>query len=367
MRKPLLLMTAALCAALTLHAEDKYELVFVGKKADGNTATANPTKGQTMTKQENGSWTCTVQEIDVVKTGFKIVNNDTDAINAVPGSLGVEKWSGLSAWHTQFGAGHGVAALSLDADAEPLLVTDFVTLNKGTGHSPGELTFTGGVQKASNVTITFWPNDKMVSATGTVTSYQDMVIQDTDEKGAGIANVTDNTTKEVTTQHVFALKHEGNGKYSGEYDFGNDNARKTFIIHAKAHTKPCYGFADDTEDFGTENKSRATVSYTRTLIPYSINTENARQPGVPNGTASISKVVSKSAAATLTGVHSVEFDANTGELTLTADESTGIDNVAGDDSLAPVQYYNLQGIQVENPCGGIFLRRQGNAVTKVVL
>lgn len=37
------------------------------------------------------------------------------------------------------------------------------------------------------------------------------------------------------------------------------------------------------------------------------------------------------------------------------------------DANSPVEYYNLQGIRVDNPSGGIFIRRQGNNVTKVRL
>ncbi len=34
---------------------------------------------------------------------------------------------------------------------------------------------------------------------------------------------------------------------------------------------------------------------------------------------------------------------------------------------APVEYYNLQGVRVENPANGLYIRRQGNSVSKVVL
>lgn len=46
--------------------------------------------------------------------------------------------------------------------------------------------------------------------------------------------------------------------------------------------------------------------------------------------------------------------------------NTGIDEVTvpTDDT---VEYYNLQGIRVTNPTGGLYLRRQGNRVTKVIL
>lgn len=45
---------------------------------------------------------------------------------------------------------------------------------------------------------------------------------------------------------------------------------------------------------------------------------------------------------------------------------SGITDITADNAAAPVEYYNLQGIRVANPQGGIFIRRQGNEVTKVV-
>ncbi len=48
-------------------------------------------------------------------------------------------------------------------------------------------------------------------------------------------------------------------------------------------------------------------------------------------------------------------------------ETTGIENVAVDSQNAPVEFFNLQGVRVENPSAGIFIRRQGNNVSKVVI
>lgn len=45
---------------------------------------------------------------------------------------------------------------------------------------------------------------------------------------------------------------------------------------------------------------------------------------------------------------------------------SGIEDV-GADVNAPVEYYNLQGVKVENPSNGIFIKKQGNKATKVVL
>ncbi len=47
-------------------------------------------------------------------------------------------------------------------------------------------------------------------------------------------------------------------------------------------------------------------------------------------------------------------------------ESSAIENVEVDAN-APVEYYNLQGVKVANPENGIFIKKQGNKTTKVVL
>ena len=49
----------------------------------------------------------------------------------------------------------------------------------------------------------------------------------------------------------------------------------------------------------------------------------------------------------------------------TFDTTTAIDEVAADN--AAVEYYNLQGVKVVNPENGIFIKKQGNKVAKVVL
>lgn len=46
---------------------------------------------------------------------------------------------------------------------------------------------------------------------------------------------------------------------------------------------------------------------------------------------------------------------------------TGVEDVTVADENAPVEYYNLQGIRVSNPEGGIYIRRQGNTATKVLV
>lgn len=46
---------------------------------------------------------------------------------------------------------------------------------------------------------------------------------------------------------------------------------------------------------------------------------------------------------------------------------TGIDDIVIESTDAPVEYFTLQGVKVENPSNGIYIRRQGDKVTKVAI
>lgn len=54
------------------------------------------------------------------------------------------------------------------------------------------------------------------------------------------------------------------------------------------------------------------------------------------------------------------------KITIVAEKSA-IDEVAEDDEAANEEYFTLQGVKVENPEKGIYIRKQGSKVTKVVL
>jgi len=46
-------------------------------------------------------------------------------------------------------------------------------------------------------------------------------------------------------------------------------------------------------------------------------------------------------------------------------KTTGIADINVDNANAPVEYFNLQGIRVENPANGLYIRRQGTKVEKI--
>lgn len=47
--------------------------------------------------------------------------------------------------------------------------------------------------------------------------------------------------------------------------------------------------------------------------------------------------------------------------------TSGVESIVTDNTDAPVEYYNLQGVRVENPSAGLYIRRQGNTATKVLV
>lgn len=51
----------------------------------------------------------------------------------------------------------------------------------------------------------------------------------------------------------------------------------------------------------------------------------------------------------------------------TPEGGSAIEGVEADNAAAPVEYFNLQGVKVANPEGGLFIKVQGNKATKVVL
>lgn len=71
----------------------------------------------------------------------------------------------------------------------------------------------------------------------------------------------------------------------------------------------------------------------------------------------------------VTGNYTVTVDLHNNNTDLKKLVMTGVENILTDNNAenAPVEYFNLQGQRVAQPEHGIFIRRQGNTATKVVL
>lgn len=344
MKKALLSLSMVMALGFGVQADVTYELVFVGKTSTGIDANNNPGKGEIMTKNADGSYSCTVPEINVSVSGFKITSDDADVMAAAK-AIGV---ASPGAWHTQMGAKpFSDGALNLDEDASPLELIDFVTEVTNTGHTPGEIQFAGGVTKAENVTFTFWPAQKLLKAVGTPTEWAE------GENSYGICNSTNGWAKPTP---ALLFTHEGNGIYTlEEYDFDVEGAA-SFKIR-KNNTKPIYGFAAEQDAF-------TPTLLSQRLVAYHVDSEKRREPGDASKAASVQVTIAKTVKADgLTGVYSIKFDANSQVLTLTPkDTKTGVENLQAEDG--EIEYYNLQGVKVANPKNGIFICKKGDKVIK---
>ena len=69
------------------------------------------------------------------------------------------------------------------------------------------------------------------------------------------------------------------------------------------------------------------------------------------------------------GVFTIPTDKNS-HLTMSKTiigKTSSLDGVENDDHISPVEYYNLQGMKVTNPHGGIFIKKQGKKTEKVLI
>lgn len=85
------------------------------------------------------------------------------------------------------------------------------------------------------------------------------------------------------------------------------------------------------------------------------------------------KVVTALVKDTQTGVdtyyvYDLKLDLFNNELTIDGtNHTTGVESISVEDSTAPVEYFNLQGVKVENPENGLYIVRQGNKVSKQLI
>ena len=67
-------------------------------------------------------------------------------------------------------------------------------------------------------------------------------------------------------------------------------------------------------------------------------------------------------------VYDLKLDLLNNKLTIDGTKhTTGIESISVEDSVAPVEYFNLQGVRVENPENGLYIVRQGNKVSKQLI
>ena len=190
---------------------------------------------------------------------------------------------------------------------------------------------------------------------------------------------------------------------TGTYDLTIDLVNKTMLLEGSsaattlpdvlflcgnlvdANWDPSFDGAilDPTDEEGVYFASEIELAPegTNTHCYFSFNTTTGSWDDVNKaarfGAASSDELISAGQTATVTNGGSnpnawqilpgiYNFTVNLKEMTLLVEAvATGIESIEADEN-APAVYYNLQGIEVANPSEGIFIKVQGNKVTKVV-
>lgn len=150
--------------------------------------------------------------------------------------------------------------------------------------------------------------------------------------------------------------------------FGNKNGNPTYIVDAETKQPlPCNdidlaiyyqntGFAyEGSEDEGTAkyfNEGKMPEDYV--LQHLNGVTQNRPVLGYITFPVEAGKTYYLFNPKSQVGLYGFEFTGG-----------AGISGIAADIN-APVEYYNLQGVRVDNPDNGLYIRRQGNTATKVI-
>lgn len=95
-------------------------------------------------------------------------------------------------------------------------------------------------------------------------------------------------------------------------------------------------------------------------------TVNIPEAGLENNACQSSSDHTKAWLVEKTGSYTLKFDLNSMTLNVSPTGSTGNVEIVADVN-APAEYYNLQGVRVYDPAGGLYLVRKGGKVSKVMI
>lgn len=93
---------------------------------------------------------------------------------------------------------------------------------------------------------------------------------------------------------------------------------------------------------------------------------NIPEAGLENNACESSSDHSKAWTVEKAGTYTLKFNLNDWTLNVTPAGSTGSIEIVTDAN-APAEYYNLQGVRVYDPAGGLYLVRKGGKVSKVMI
>ena len=145
------------------------------------------------------------------------------------------------------------------------------------------------------------------------------------------------------------LDHQGDGVYSANVDVNNSGDGYGYLQFATT-------LGNTADDWDTVNSG---IRYGALTADEAITSGEATSMTNDSG----SDTQSWKAEA---NTYKVIVDIKNCTVTMTIDSTTGADSIDIDNN-TPAVYYNLQGVEVTNPENGIFIKKQGNKVTKVYI
>ncbi len=290
--------------------------------------------------------------------GYSLINNNGTLVLDLAKNIVSNETTGAS--YTSFEAAYNEAA-----DNDVLVLLEDITLNSRQNIEK-PLTIKGANSEVK-IIRNFTNNILFNQSSGKHLTLENLVIDannkanNKNELEVGNANLTLNNvtiSNSVTTQNLFYVK-SGRNLYMTNVAVENCTGLVCLANNGRLHLAqnnviPAIQFVGAQSIIYADNELTNTTPYNIEISGY---TPEAGQV-IVNGCTEASKFNLAS-----TDWH-LESDGS--NLVLAEGETTGIDGIVADEN-APVEYYNLQGIRVENPENGIFIRRQGNKTTKVAL
>lgn len=362
----------------------KLELVF-----------GSSNKGKTFSSECGG----TVTPATATTKGLKAVWEDANGVDQFKG----ESTDGQIRADQIIITISGSAAPDTRKDAGLSFPQEKYTITMGDAFTAPELT------KATNAAITYSSDKETVATVDATTGAVTIVgvgtaritaaAAENDEFKAGSASYLITVNKNLNDAPTFDLATTfGQGKYVIEFDGTVAKSISGTSTYGYLYTEPCL-LADNKETLKADDANAFTFTPTEggyymqdakgryyylkgTFTSFNISEtiptgdDVAAIFTVTIGADNKATIVNVGKNATLAysiqhnsiGVYADVTDATKYALpTLYVDKtSTGITNIEADTN-APVEYFNLQGVRVENPENGLYIRRQGNKVSKVII
>ena len=179
----------------------------------------------------------------------------------------------------------------------------------------------------------------------------------------------------VATDYNFAMSTTQNTNNRGQFSITKEGKLINSIPNSVQVLTLEQGTKDDTWAFNTGSGYLCSASSNSNNLKTIVELKDRTSATITISTAGIATIVFNgnysrntlkyNQPSSIFACYAPEDARNNVSLYKEVDTVTGIDEIVAKN--APVEYYNLLGVKVANPEKGIFIKKQGNKATKVIL